>query len=299
MNTHTTGATRLSPLVLTCLAATWLIWGSMYLAIKWALVSFPPFYQMGTQFIVAGLLLAGVAKWRGAVWPNRSQWLGGTIMGALLLLGGYGFTALAETRVGSGLVVAFGAVVPAMVALAEWMYGVRPSIRRGTGIAIGLFGIVLLTQGNGFGGSFSGLMCMAVACTTWSIGSVWSVHGLPGGKALNVVPGFMGHASQMLVGGVMLLVVSWIVGEQPAWPPEPMALASWAYLMVAGSLISYTAYLVLLEKTTPSLAASYTYVNPLVALLLGTMLDGELVSGFEWMAVAVVLAGVVLLMWKE
>jgi len=299
MNTSTAGAVRLSPLVLLCLAATWVIWGSMYLAIKWALVSFPPFYQMGTQFIVAGLLLAGVARWRGARWPNRSQWLGGTILGALLLLGGYGFTALAETRVGSGLVVAFGAVVPAMVALAEWLYGVRPTMRRGAGIVIGLIGIVLLTQGSGFGASFSGLMCMAVACTTWSIGSVWAVHGLPGGRVLHVAPGFMGHASQMLIGGLMLLVISFLVGEQPSWPPEPMALASWTYLMIAGSLISYTAYMVLLEKTSPSLAASYTYVNPLVALILGTVLGGEIVTSFEWISVAIVLAGVILLMWKQ
>jgi drug/metabolite transporter (DMT)-like permease len=295
----TTTAIRFTPLVLMCLVATWFIWGSMYLAIKWALVSFPPFYQMGTQFIVAGVLLAALSKWRGTAWPTANEWFGGAVMGALLLLGGYGFTALAETRVGSGLVVAFGAVVPSMVALAEWGYGIRPGMRRGIGIVIGLIGTVMLAEGNGFGASVSGLIFMAISCATWSVGSVWAVHGLPGGKPLKLASGFMGHASQMVVGGCMLLVASWSVGEVPVWPPEPMALASWTYLMIAGSLVGYTAYMLLLERTTPSLAASYTYVNPLVALILGTVIGGELVSGFEWLAVVVVLVGVVMLMWKQ
>ncbi len=292
-------ASRFTPVVLMCLVATWFIWGSMYLAIKWALVSFPPFYQMGTQFIVAGILLGAFSKWRGTAWPTAVEWFGGTVMGALLLLGGYGFTALAETRVGSGLVVAFGAVVPSMVALAEWGYGIRPGMRRGIGIVIGLIGTVMLAEGNGFGASLSGLIFMAIACATWSIGSVWAVHGMPGGQPLRLASGFMGHASQMVVGGCMLLVASWLAGEVPVWPPEPMALASWTYLMIAGSLIGYTAYMLLLERTSPSLAASYTYVNPLVALILGTLIGGELVSGFEWLAVLVVLVGVVLLMWRQ
>jgi drug/metabolite transporter (DMT)-like permease len=299
MRTQTAKPIVLSPLVVVCLVSTWFIWGSMYLAIKWALVSFPPFYQMGTQFIVAGILLALFSWWRGVAWPTAVEWFGGAVMGALLLLGGYGFTALAETRIGSGLVVAFGAVVPAMVALAEWSYGFRPGLRRGTGIVIGLIGIVMLTQGSGFSASLSGLIFMGISCATWSVGSVWSVHGLPGGTPLKLASGFMGHASQMLVGGFMLLITSWIVGEVPTWPPEPMALASWTYLMIAGSLVGYTAYMLLLERTTPSLAASYTYVNPLVALILGTVVGGELVSGFEWAAVVVVLVGVVMLMWKQ
>ena len=99
-----------SPVVLGCLAATWFLWGTMYLAIKWALVSFPPFYQMGSQFVVAGAVLTVVARIRGSAWPNAREWLGGAIMGALLISGGYGFMAVAETSVGSGLVVAFTAI---------------------------------------------------------------------------------------------------------------------------------------------------------------------------------------------
>lgn len=293
-----TGPSR-SPVVLACLAATWFLWGTMYLAIKWALVSFPPFFQMGSQFIVAGAVLAAFARSRGSFWPDRKQWLGGAVMGALLISGGYGFMALAETSVGSGLVVAFTAIVPTMVVLGEWPYGVRPGRRQAAGVAIGLIGIVMLTQGQSFGASIAGLLAVIASCATWTIGSVWSVHGLPGGARVHTAPGFMGHASQMLIGGVLLLLASGAIGEKPGWPPAPLALLCWGYVAVAGSLVSYSAYLILLERTTPALATSYTYVNPVVALLLGVTLGQELVTGYEWLAVTIVLCGVVLLMWPR
>ena len=148
-------ATRWSPVVLGCLAATWFLWGTMYLAIKWALVSFPPFFQMGSQYVVAGAVLAAVARLRGSPWPRAKEWLGGAVMGALLISGGYGFMALAESSVGSGLVVAFTAIVPTMVVLGEWPYGVRPDRRQAAGVALGLVGIVMLTQGQGFGAAAS------------------------------------------------------------------------------------------------------------------------------------------------
>ena len=288
--------TARSPVVLACLAATWLLWGTMYLAIKWALVSFPPFYQMGSQFVVAGAVLACVARVRGAAWPTYRQWLGGAVMGVLLISGGYGFMAVAETSVGSGLVVAFTAIVPTMVVLGEWPYGVRPDRRQVLGVALGLVGIVMMTQGQGFGASQGGLFAVITSCVTWTVGSVWAVHGLPGGAKLNTAPGTMGHANQMLTGGALLLLASRAIGETPSWPPAPLALACWMYVAFAGSLIGYSAYLILLERTTPALATSYTYVNPVVALILGVTLGQETVSGFEWLAVSVVLCGVVLLM---
>jgi drug/metabolite transporter (DMT)-like permease len=271
----------------------------MYLAIKWALVSFPPFYQMGTQFLLAGALLAAVARLRGAAWPDRRQWLGGLVLGSLLLGAGYGFTAIAETSVSSGLVVAFNAVVPTLIALVEWPYGVRPAPRQMAGIAIGLAGIVMLSRGQGFSASLSGLIAISTACVAWAIGSVWAAHGLCSGAKLSTAPGFMGHASQMLTGGLILLVASWAAGETPTWPPEPVALGSWLYLAFAGSLISYTAYMVLIERTTPSLAASYTYVNPVVALVLGVTIGHEIVTTYEWLAAGVVLVGVVLLLLRR
>lgn len=287
---------RLPTLIVGSLAATWVIWGSTYLAIKWALVSFPPFFQMGTRFVAAGLLLGAWAWWRGAAWPTRGEWFSATVLGALMLGGGYGATALAEVSVGSGLVVAFIAVVPALVALAQWPYGVRPTALEATGITLGLAGVVLLTRGQGFAASASGLLAIATACITWSLGTVWARHGLPGGRALKLAPGAAGYASQMSVGGLLLLAASLAVGETPQWPPDPRALASWLYLVVAGSLIGFSAYMLLLQRTSAALASSYTFVNPIIGLVLGVVLGGEVISGQEWAAAGVITAGVVLLL---
>jgi drug/metabolite transporter (DMT)-like permease len=287
------------PLVAACLAATWLIWGSTYLAIKWALVSFPPFFQMGTRFLAAGGLLLAWALWRGARRPSRSEWTSAFVLGALMLGGGYGATAVAQTTVSSGLVVAFIAVVPALVALAEWPYGVRPSGREALGIALGLVGVVMLSMGAGFSASVSGLLTLMLACVTWSIGSVWARHGLPkalGGGSLALAPGATGYGSQMLAGGVLLTLAALAAGEQPQWPPEGRALGAWAYLVVAGSLIGFSAYMVLLQRTSTALASSYTFVNPVIGLVLGVTLGGEVVTSGEWLAAGVVCAGVVLLL---
>ncbi len=289
-------APRASPLILACLAATWLIWGSTYLAIKWALVSFPPFFQMGTRFAAAGVLLGVFARWRGAAWPTGRQWLSALVLGALLLGGGYGATALAQFSVSSGLVVAFIAVVPALVALFQWPYGVRPSKVEAAGIALGLLGVLLLTRGQGFGASLPGLLAMALACTAWSLGSVWARHGLPGGRQLPLAPGVAGYASQMLAGGVLLLLVSLAVGEKPVLPPDPRAVACWVYLVVAGSIIGFSAYMVLLQRTSAGLASSYTFVNPVIGLVLGVVLGGEVVSSQEVLAAGVIASGVVLLL---
>ncbi len=286
----------LPPLIVACLAATWLIWGSTYLAIKWALVSLPPFFQMGTRFVAAGLLLGAWAAWRGAAWPTPRQWSSAFVLGALLLGGGYGLTAVAQTHVSSGLVVAFIAIVPALVALAQLPYGVRPTRLEAAGIALGLAGVVGLTQGAGFSASWPGLLAIALACLSWSVGSVWALHGLPGGRGLALAPGAAGYASQMLAGGLLLLATSWVAGETPGWPVDARALASWLYLVVAGSIIGFSAYMVLLQRTSAALASSYTFVNPVIGLLLGVTLGGETISAGEWLAAAVIAGGVLMLL---
>jgi drug/metabolite transporter (DMT)-like permease len=288
--------TRLPTLILACLAATWLIWGSTYLAIQWALVSFPPFFQMGTRFVAAGLLLGAWAKWRGATWPTRGQWFSATVLGALMLGGGYGATAWAEVTVSSGLVVAFIAVVPALVALMQWPYGVRPGTTEAAGIALGLLGVALLTLGQGFSASLPGLLAIGTACITWSLGTVWAKHGLPGGRQLSLAPGAAGYASQMLVGGLMLLAGAWATGETPTLPPDARSLACWLYLVVAGSLVGFSAYMVLLQRTSAALASSYTFVNPVIGLVIGVAVGGEHITGMEWAAAGVISAGVVLLL---
>jgi drug/metabolite transporter (DMT)-like permease len=192
--------------------------------------------------------------------------------------------------------VAFIAVVPALVALMQWPYGVRPGRLEAAGIVLGLVGVLLLARGQGFAASFGGLGWMVLACSTWSLGSVWARHGLPGGRKLALAPGAAGYASQMLVGGLLLLLASAMAGEQPQFPPDARALACWLYLVVAGSLIGFSAYMILLERTSASLAASYTFVNPIIGLVLGVAIGGEVVSQGEWAAASLTLAGVVLLL---
>jgi drug/metabolite transporter (DMT)-like permease len=280
----------LPPLVTACLAATWLVWGSTYLAIKYALLSFPPFFQMGSRFVVAGALLLAWMRWRGAPMPSARQWRNALLVGTLMLAGGMGGTAYAEQSVGSGLVVAFIAVVPLMIALVNLAYGLKPRRLEAAGIAVGLLGVLLLTQGAGFSASPAGLAAIAIACLTWSVGSVLSQQSLP------LAPGPVGFASEMICGGLVLLALSWLSGEAPSWPPRADALAAWAYLVVFGSLIAFNAYMLLLERASAGLASSYTFVNPVIAMLLGVVVAGERVTPFEWLSVGVVLAGVVLLM---
>jgi drug/metabolite transporter (DMT)-like permease len=249
-------------------------------------------------------LLGLWAAWRGAAWPSAQQWLSAAVLGALMLGGGYGATAVASNSVSSGLVVAFIAVVPALVALAQLPYGVRPTRLETCGVALGLVGVLLLTQGQGFAGSFTGLAALWIACLTWSVGSVWALHGLPrvfSGRALTLAPGAAGYASQMLAGGVVLLLMSALAGESPQWPlswqHDSRAILCWLYLVVAGSLLGFSAYMVLLQRTSAALASSYSLVNPVIGLLLGVLVGGEMVSAGEWLAAAVVAVGVMLLLF--
>lgn len=280
----------LGPKLMLCLAATWLVWGSTYLAIKIALVSLPPFLQMGSRFLVAGALLAAWMRWRGAPWPSRRQWLHALVIGGLMLGGGMGGTATAEQTVGSGLVVAFIAVMPLMIAGLNLLWGERPTWTESLGIAFGLLGVLLLTQGQGFGASPAGLVAISVACASWAVGSVLSQRLWP------LAPGAMGFASEMLAGGAVLMGLSLVNGEALPSHIEPQALWAWLYLVVFGSLVAFNAYMVLLAEASAGLASSYSFVNPVIAMLLGVTLAGEHISGHEWLAAGIVLVGVVLLL---
>ena len=279
----------LSPLLIACLAATWLIWGSTYLAIKFALESFPPFYQMGSRFLVAGLLLITWLKLRGRALPTLIEWRNAAIIGTLLLVSGMGFTAYSEQTVASGLVVAYIAVIPIIVTAMNLPFGVKPTRLELIGMLVGLAGVLMLVQGDAFTASRAGLVSITIACVSWSLGSVLSQRRFP------LAPGAMGFASEMLCGSVMLLVAAAAVRERPEWPPQPLAAWSWVYLVVFGSLLAFNAYMVLLGRVSAALASSYTFVNPVIALALGIWLGGETVTAFEWAAAAVITGGVVLL----
>jgi drug/metabolite transporter (DMT)-like permease len=281
------------PFLWLCLSATWLVWGSTYLAIKYALVSFPPFLQMGSRFLFAGVVLLAWMRWRGAAWPSPVQWRNALVVGALMLGGGMGGTAVAEVSIGSGLVTAFIAVVPLLIALLNLVWGIRPTRLEAAGIALGLVGVLMLMQGSGFQSSPAGLAAISIACVCWSMGSVLSQRSLP------LAPGAMGFASEMICGGVVLMALAAVAGERVAWPFDPLAVGAWLYLVVFGSLIAFNAYMVLLARAPAALASSYTFVTPVIAMLLGVWIANETVTRFEWYAVGVVLAGVLLLLFKR
>ncbi|MEO5794413.1 MAG: drug/metabolite exporter YedA [Rhodoferax sp.] len=285
---HTTSlSTRPNALLLPALLACYLIWGSTYLAIHWALPSFPPFFQMGTRFLAAGGLLMAWLLARGQAMPSGLQWRNALVIGVLMLGGGMGLTAQASVHIGSGLIATFIAVVPMLTCGWGLLFGQRPTRLELLGMATGLVGVGLLVQGASFAAAPIGLLCITGATLTWSLGSVLSTTRLP------LAPGPVGFASEMLCGGAALLLVSLALGEQPNWPPTAAATAAWVYLVLAGSLVAFSAYLYLLAHAAPALATSYAFVNPLIALFLGVVLAGEVVTAREWRACAVILLGVV------
>jgi drug/metabolite transporter (DMT)-like permease len=288
-------ASSKAPLLVPALLACYLVWGSTYLAIRLALVSFPPFFQMGTRFLVAGVLLMGWVLWRRSrkagtpALPTARQWRNALVIGTLMLGGGMGLTASAEQHIGSGLIAAFIAVVPMLVCGWSLLFGQRPSRLELAGMAVGMAGVVLLVSGASFSASPVGIASIAGATLAWSLGSVLSTTKLP------LAPGAAGFASEMLCGGAVLMLISLALGEQPSWPPTPLAAAAWLYLVVFGSLIAFSAYLYLLAHASPAMATSYAFVNPLIALFLGVAVASESVTGGEWIACGVVLAGVFLI----
>lgn len=280
---------RITPLIFWCLAATWLVWGSTYLAIRFALGSFPPYWQMGTRFVIAGVALMAWCCWRGAQLPTAIQWRNAAIVGGLMLCMGMGNTAVAEQTVASGLVVAFVAIIPAIITLLNLFYGIRPTRIEVLGIAIGIGGVLMLVHGSGFSSSHHGLLAIGVAAMGWSLGSVLSQ------QQCKLAAGSMGFASEMIAGGTLLLIMSVAAGESPHRPPQPMALLAWLYLIVFGSLIAFNAYMVLLSRTSAALASSYTFVNPMIAMLLGVTFGDETITGFEWFAATIIIFAVALL----
>ncbi|HYD60466.1 MAG TPA: drug/metabolite exporter YedA [Noviherbaspirillum sp.] len=279
----------LPKLVLIALLTVYLVWGSTYLAIHFALISFPPFLLMGSRFVVAGVLLMAWLKLRGAPNPTFRQWRDGAIVGVLLLGGGMGLTAVAQQYVSSGMTAVFIASAPLMFAVWAGLFGDWPGRREWAGILAGFAGAVLLASGGEFAAEPVGVIALTSAVACWTFGSVLSQ------KKLALAPGAMGFASEMLAGGAFLLVLGWLQGEVFPASVDTRALLAWGYLVTAGSLAAFSAYMYLLSRVSPALASSYAYVNPVIAVLLGVWLAGEHVGAREIAAMAVILGSVLLL----
>jgi drug/metabolite transporter (DMT)-like permease len=289
----TNAANMLRAPVLLALATVYLVWGSTYLAIRYALISFPPLLQMGSRFVVAGLLLYGFMRWRGAAHPSLRQWRDALVMGCLLLVIGMGCTAYASQTVTSGLVAMVIACAPLMGALWAGMFGSWPTRREWISIAVGVAGVMVLASGTTLSSSPAGLIALLLAIAGWTLGSVLSQH------KLKLAPGPIGYASEMIAGGFVLLVLGTLRGEQFAYPPAPVAAFAWSYLVVAGSLCAFSAYMYLLANVSSTLALSYSYVNPVIAVILGGVIAGEVLTAREWLGSAIVLSAVVVLTLRK
>ncbi len=272
-----------------CLFCTYFIWGSTYLAIRFGIESFPPFLMAGTRFTVAGLILYGVMRYLGAPHPNRQQWLGAGAVGILLPALGNGTVCYVQQTVSSSVAALAIATAPIWMAIFSSIWGHKITAKEWLGIAVGLLGIGLLNLGGSLHGNLGSALLLIFAAATWSFGSVWSKH-------LAMPSGFMASSAQMLVGGVALLLLSAAQGE--TWPAQ-ISGKSWAamlFLVVLGSLVAYSAYQYLLKTVRPLVASSNTFVNPVVAFVLGIVFANEHVTGTELMALAVILIGVFLVL---
>lgn len=289
-------SSRLPAGVLAALLCCYFVWGSTYLAIRVALQSFPPFFQMGTRFLVAGALLALWTAWRGRQpgrprgFPTALQWRNALVVGTLMLGGGMGLIATASQGVGSGLIATCVAAVPLMVTGWGLLWGRRPGRWEMAGVCLGALGVALLMRGESFSASPASMACVLVSTACWSLGSVLSTTRFP------LAPGPAGFSSEMLCGGAVLMAVSLALGERPVWPAGAAPVAAWLYLVVFGSLVAFSAYMYLLAHASPALASSYAFVNPAVALALGSALAGEALSAREGWACAVILAAVALIL---
>lgn len=270
------------------LFALYVIWGSTYLGIRFALESYPPFLLAGIRFLGAGLALYGFLRWRGMAAPTPRQWRNATFTGLLLLGMGNGLVCFAEERVSSGIAAVAVASMPLFAALFTGMYGQWPNRREGVGLVIGFAGVIALNLGSSLAGSRLGALALLIAAMCWAFGSAWS-------RGRDMPPGPMNTAAQMLTASAALLAFGFISGEQLPSHPAMRATLAVVYLAVFGSIIAFSAYLYVLKHARPALATSYAYVNPPVAVLLGILLAGEHLGPYDLLGMAIILGGLVVI----
>jgi drug/metabolite transporter (DMT)-like permease len=279
-------------------AAVYITWGSTYLAIHYAVATLPPLLMAGARFLIAGTILLLWARLRGSNRPTKADWITGLVGGALLLAGGNGAVVWAEQLVPSGITALLVAVVPLWMVLLDWLRpgGQRPALRVFVGLGLGLVGLGLLVGPEALQGkgdiSLVGAGVLMVGSLSWAIGSFYTRRA-PRPSSVN-----SGSGTQMLAGGTCLLVVGAVSGELGQLDLAHVSSQSWigfVYLITFGSLIGFTAYLYLLAHTTAAKAATYAYVNPVVAVFLGWLVAHEPVSSRTVIAAAVILASVAII----
>ena len=293
------GSHRVEPLwlVVAAFAAVYIIWGSTYLGIRYAVESIPPFLMAGARHLAAGLLLFAFARLRGALAPSLIQWRDATIAGTLMLVIGNGGVTWAELKVPSSTAALLVALTPLWMVLLDWMRpgGVRPRALVAAGLVFGIGGVALLARGHGehhpaaYGWSVAALMAASIG---WAGGSMFNR------SARKPSSPFLGVAMQMITGGAILFGLAATQGEFGQFhfaQVTAVSFGSWLYLTIAGSLIAYTAYVWLLHASTPARVATYAYVNPLIAVLLGCTLGREIFSHELFVAGGLIIVAVALI----
>jgi drug/metabolite transporter (DMT)-like permease len=280
------------------LAVVYLVWGSTFLAIRYAVRTLPPLLMAGARYSIAGGILYGFLRLKGARPPSRSQWLSALVVGALMIGLGNGLLTWSELVVPSGTAALLVAAMPLWMVLLDWLVfgGRRPRLPVGLGLVAGFAGVALLLgPSRGSGGGHAALLsgfAILVGTLGWAYGSLWSR-----GAAM-ADPPLLGTASHMLAGGLLLVAAGLALGEGgdlSVRAASTRSLLSFAYLIVLGSLVTYTTYMWLLRHAQASLVSTYAYVNPVVAVFLGWLLAGEAVTARTLVAATVIVGAVALI----
>ena len=265
-------------MTLLAFAIIYLVWGSTFLAIRIGVREVPPFLLAAMRFLVAGLVICAWMIARGERLPSGRQWVSALVLGVPIFVIDYGLVFWAEQRVPSGVAAVMMATIPAFTALSEviLLRSQRITIRLASALLVGIAGVaVLMSRSLNLGGApidRAGAVALIVAALAWSVGSALIRKlPLPPSKV-------MSSGSQMLAGGALLAVTAAALGEFRGFRPSAVSRGAWLsllYLIVAGSIIAFTAYVWLIHHESPTKVATYAYVNPVVAVLLGYFLAGE------------------------
>lgn len=285
--------------ILSAFAALYLIWGSTYLAILFAIGTIPPLLMAGARFLLAGALLYGIARWRGAPKGSFANWRTALIIGACLLVGGNGGVTFAEQYVSSGLASVMVATVPIYIALLAWWTGVapKPAPIVWFGLAGGFAGVVILLvpeinfASGQSGRAATGMVILLFSSFIWSAGSIYSR------KAKSASPPLLLAGQQMICGGALLTMLGLVMGEYHAFDARrisALSIGSFVYLVIIGALVGYTAYIFLLRHCEPAKVATYAYVNPIVAVILGALFAGESLTARTALAASLIIGSVAL-----
>ena len=270
------------------LASVYVLWGSTYLAIRYALESYPPFLLGTFRMFTAGALMYAVLRMRGTAPPTAKQWRTLVVLSIFMVLLSNGLVNLAETEVGSGMAAIAVASMPLFAGVFAMLRGRHPTRSEWVGLVIGFGGVVWLNAGSNLSTSTLGLVCLTIAPIAWAWGSIWS-------RDLDLPTPFMAASGQMIAGSGWMLAAALVTGERMTAVPTLEATAALVWLVVAGSIFGFTAYIWLLHHVRPALATSYAYVNPPIAVLFGAVIAGEVFTSNDLGAMAVILAGVAII----